>query len=59
MSAADHPQADGQTERVNRVAGDVICSFCAMLPKAWISMLSVVELALNNAVQASTGFSPF
>ncbi|GMF63387.1 unnamed protein product [Phytophthora fragariaefolia] len=29
MSTADHPQADGKTERVNRVVEDVLRSFCA------------------------------
>ena len=60
MSTADHPQTDGQTERVNRFSiGDVLCSVCAESPKTWSSMLPVIEFALNNAVHASTGFTPF
>ena len=59
MSTADRPRTDGQTERVNCVIGDVIRSVCAKLPKTWSSMLPVIELALNNAVHASTGFTPF
>ena len=33
MSSADHPQTDGQTERVNRVIEDVLRSLCAQTPK--------------------------
>ena len=32
MSTANHPQTDGQNERVNRVIGDVHHSFCAESP---------------------------
>ncbi|POM75026.1 Pol protein [Phytophthora palmivora] len=59
MSTADHPQTDGQTERVNRVLEDTLRSICAEAPRSWSDQLSMVELALNNAVHASTGFTPF
>ncbi|CAI5714511.1 unnamed protein product [Hyaloperonospora brassicae] len=59
MSTADHPQTDGQTERVNRVIGDILRSVCAETPRRWISMLPVVKFALNNAVHAPLGFTPF
>ncbi|GMF61372.1 unnamed protein product [Phytophthora fragariaefolia] len=59
MSTADHPQTDGQTERVNRVVEDVLRSICAETPKRWSAMLPLVEFALNNAVDASTGYTPF
>ncbi|KAG3011395.1 hypothetical protein PC120_g14452 [Phytophthora cactorum] len=59
MSTADHPQTDGQTERVNRVLEDTLRSVCAAAPCTWSERLPVVEFALNNAVHASTGFTPF
>ena len=59
MSTADHPQNDGRTERVNRIIGDILRSVCAETPKRWSSMLPVVEFALNNAVHASNGYTPF
>uniref|UniRef100_H3GPY2 Integrase catalytic domain-containing protein n=1 Tax=Phytophthora ramorum TaxID=164328 RepID=H3GPY2_PHYRM len=59
MPTTDHPQTDGQTERVNRVVEDVLRSVCAETPKRWSTMLQLVEFALNNAVHASTGFTPF
>ncbi|POM73331.1 Pol protein [Phytophthora palmivora] len=59
ISTADHPQTDGQTERVNRVLEDTLRSICAEAPRSWSDELPVVEFALNNAVHASTGFTPF
>ncbi|POM81730.1 Pol protein [Phytophthora palmivora] len=59
MSTADHPQTDGQTERVNRVLEDTLRSICAEAPRSWSDQLRMVEFALNNAVHASTGFTPF
>ncbi|KAG2783919.1 hypothetical protein PC116_g26863 [Phytophthora cactorum] len=59
MSTADHPQTDGQTERVNRVLEATLRSVCAAAPRTWSERLPVVEFALNNAVHASTGFTPF
>ncbi|POM58679.1 Pol protein putative [Phytophthora palmivora] len=52
-------RTDGQTERANRVVEDILRSVCAETPKRWSAMLPVVEFAMNNAVHASTGFTPF
>ncbi|KAE9028547.1 hypothetical protein PR001_g11707 [Phytophthora rubi] len=59
MSTADHPQTDGQAERVNRVLEDILRSVCAAEPTKWSTLLPQVEFALNNAVHSSTGFTPF
>ncbi|GMF56544.1 unnamed protein product [Phytophthora fragariaefolia] len=59
MSTADHPQTDGQTERVNRALEDVLRSVCAAEPTKWSTLLPQVVFALNNAVHSSTGFTPF
>ncbi|POM63889.1 LOW QUALITY PROTEIN: Pol protein, partial [Phytophthora palmivora] len=56
MSTADHPRTGGQTERVNCVLEDTIC---AKAPRSWSDELPMVEFELNNAVHASTGFTPF
>jgi hypothetical protein len=58
MSTADHPQTDGQTERANRVAEDILRSYCAENPASWSELLPMVEFAMNNAVHASTGLTP-
>ncbi|KAG2809697.1 hypothetical protein PC129_g22516 [Phytophthora cactorum] len=59
MSIADHPQTDGQTEHVNCVVEDILLSVCAEAPRRWSEALALAEFALNNAVHASTGFTPF
>ena len=59
MSTADHPQTDGQTERVNRVLEDVLRSVCVDEPSQWSAQLAQVEFAINNAVHSSTGFTSF
>ncbi|KAE9035045.1 hypothetical protein PR003_g28027 [Phytophthora rubi] len=59
MSTADHPQADGRTERVNRVLEDILRSVCAAEPTKWSTLLPQVEFAPNNTVHSSTGFTPF
>ncbi|POM72458.1 Pol protein, partial [Phytophthora palmivora] len=57
MSTAGHPQTDGQTERVSRVLEDTLRIICAEAPRS--DHLPMVVFALNNAVHASTGFTPF
>ncbi|KAE8996085.1 hypothetical protein PR002_g19431 [Phytophthora rubi] len=59
MSTADHPQTDGQTERVNRILEDILRSVCATEPTEWGTLLPQVDFALNNAAHSSTGFTPF
>ncbi|GMF25861.1 unnamed protein product [Phytophthora fragariaefolia] len=58
MSTADHPQTDGQTERVNRVLVDALKSY-AYLFHHWSDCLLMAEFAINNSVHASTGHTPF
>ncbi|KAG3186663.1 hypothetical protein PC128_g12880 [Phytophthora cactorum] len=57
-STADHPQTDGQTERVNRVLGDLLKSYAHSFQQ-WSDCLPMAEFAINNSVRASTGYTPF
>lgn len=59
MSTAYHPQTDGQTERANRTLEQTLRSFVSFRQDDWDQHLTTVEIAVNNAQQASTGFSPF
>ncbi|KAG3203205.1 hypothetical protein PC129_g22991 [Phytophthora cactorum] len=58
MSTADHPQTDGQTERVNRVLGDLLKSYAHSFQQ-WSDCLPMAEFAINDSVHASTGHTPF
>jgi hypothetical protein len=59
MSTAYHPQSDGQTERANRTLEDMLRAYTSYEQDDWDEKLVAAEIAYNNSVQASTGFSPF
>jgi hypothetical protein len=59
MSTAFHPQTDGQSERENRTLGVAVRSFVKDDQTDWDEHLPLLELAMNSAVQSSTGVSPF
>ncbi|KAG3150068.1 hypothetical protein PI124_g23442 [Phytophthora idaei] len=46
MSTADHPQTDSQTERVNRVLGDLLKSYAHSFQQ-WSDCLPMVEFAIS------------
>jgi transposase InsO family protein len=58
MSTTDHPETDGQTERVNRVLGDILRCYAHAF-EHWTDLLPIAEFAINNSVHASTGMTPF
>lgn len=59
MSTAYHPQTDGQTERANRTLEEMLRSYVNWRQTDWDEHLSALEIASNNAINASTGFTPF
>jgi hypothetical protein len=59
MSTAAHPESDGQTERVNRVLGDILRSYATTIYKDWSKLLPMAEFAINNSVHVSHGYTPF
>jgi hypothetical protein len=54
-----HPQADGQTERVNQMLEQYLRTFCNFQQDNWSSLLPLAEFAYNNAPNETTGVSPF
>ncbi|KAF1333148.1 Pol protein, partial [Globisporangium splendens] len=59
LSTADHPETDGQTERVNRVVEDILRSIAVDHPRDWSRWLPYVEFAINSSEHASTAVTPF
>ncbi|KAF1325449.1 Pol protein, partial [Globisporangium splendens] len=59
MSTADHPETDGQTERVNRVVEDILRSIAVDHPRDWSRWLPYAEFAINSSEHASTAVTPF
>ena len=54
-----HPEADGQTERVNQTLEQYLQIYCTYQQDNWSELLPMAEFAYNNALNASTGLTPF
>ena len=59
LSTAFHPQTDGQSEVTICVLENFLRPYVEVHPPTWNKFLSLAEFAANNAMNASTGFSPF
>ena len=59
MSTAYHPQTDGQTERTNRTLEEMLRAYVNYQQSDWDDYLISAEIAFNNSVQLSTGYSPY
>ncbi len=60
LSTAYHPQTNGQTERVNRVLGEVLRTCVRDARDAnWVDHLPDIQFALNNSWREAIGTTPF
>ena len=59
MSTASHAQTDGQTENANKVLEIMLRSRVDFDQTDWDEHLAAAELAINNARNETTGYSPF
>lgn len=59
MSTANHPQTDGQTERMNRVLEDMLRHYVNRHHDDWDDYLATAEFAINNAENVSVKNTPF
>ena len=58
MSTSDHPETDGQTERVNPVLDEILRGYVQSFTN-WSELLPMMEFAINNSVHASTTHTTF
>lgn len=59
MSTANHPETDGQTERVNQSIECYLRCFISAHPSHWAKWLSLCEFWYNTNWHSSLGQSPF
>ena len=59
LSTAFHPQTDGQSEVTIRVLENFLRPYVELHLHVWSKRLSIVEFAANNAINVSTGYTPF
>ena len=55
MSSSNHPQTDGQTERVNKVVEEMLRAYVTPHHDNWDEYLGAVEFAYNDSEHANTG----
>ena len=59
FSTSNHPQTDGQTERVNGILEQYLRCFINERQNNWVDLLPFAEFAYNNTLQQSINQSPF
>ena len=59
MSTANHPQTDGASERMHRTLLEMLRMWVNHHQDSWRAQLAMVEFAINDLVNASTGMSAF
>ena len=58
-TTAYHPQADGQTERVNQELEQYLRLFVGERQDDWVDLLPMAEFQYNNHIHSSTQQTPF
>jgi hypothetical protein len=59
MSTVNHPQTDGQTERIYRTINARLRTLINHAQTDWEEKLPSIEFQMNCATNQSTGFAPF
>ena len=59
FSTSNHPQTDGQTERVNAILEQYLRCYINERQTNWVDLLPFAEFAYNNTLQQSINQSPF
>lgn len=59
VSSAYHPETDGQTERINRILGEMLRHYTNFKYDDWDMHLPLCEFAHNNSYSSAIGMTPF
>ena len=59
LSTRFHPQMDGQSEVMIRNLENFLHPYVEVHPHTWSNYLNLAEFPASNAVNASTGYTPF
>jgi hypothetical protein len=59
MSSAYHPETDGQTEVTNKILEQMLRPYTSYLQDDWDEKMIPCEIACNNSVQSSTGYTSY
>src|SRR5258708_19407833 len=54
-----HPEGDRQTERANQVLEQYLWGYTNYQQDDWVTLLPMAEFTYNNAMNTTTGVSPF
>lgn len=59
MSTSSHPQTDGASEIMNRMAENYLRCYCNYHPNDWDELLPAAPFAYNSAESEDLGMTPF
>ncbi|KAL0421317.1 UNVERIFIED_CONTAM: hypothetical protein Slati_3154600 [Sesamum latifolium] len=59
FSTVNHPQTDGQTERVNALVEDYLRYYVTASQQNWVDLLDLAQFSYNLHKSLATGMSPF
>ncbi|RVW21226.1 Transposon Tf2-2 polyprotein [Vitis vinifera] len=59
FSTANHPQTDGQTERINALLEEYLRHYVTTTQKNWVDLMDTAQLCYNLQRSSATGMSPF
>ncbi|RVW42513.1 Transposon Tf2-12 polyprotein [Vitis vinifera] len=59
FSTANHPQTDGQTERINALLEEYLRHYVTATQKNWVDLMDTAQLCYNLQRSSATGMSSF
>lgn len=59
FSTANHPQTDGQTERMNQLLEEYLRHYVSASQKNWLELMDVAQFCYNLQQSSATSKSPF